>query len=230
MLTSWSCLRSGIDAFVRGFPLLMGAWLVILAGQQLIDLAIPDLYAWVELPAAVVVLAPLYAGQYLLAYKVVRGESVSFRELFRGFGHWGTIVAVSVLVSIIVFLGSFLLVVPAIVWSIMFAFAPIAILDPRNPGEPSTRLGVFDAMKRSKDLTSGYKGTLFGVGLIVALPTIAIATLATVKLYVPEFPLPYWILELLSLLSGALFLGPVLSTSYMVAYSAITDLERASQP
>lgn len=229
MLSSWSCLRNGVDAFVRRFPLLMGAWLVIVGVQQLIDLAIPDVYALAQIPAAVLLLAPFYAGQYLLAYKAVRGEPVSFRDFFLGFRRWGAVIGVSVLTSAAIFIGGFLLVVPGIIWAIMFSFAPIVLLDPRNPDEPGSRFGILDAMKRSKDLTQGYRGTLFGIGLIVALPVIAIAVLATIKLYVPEFPIPYWMLELLSLLSGALFLGPVLSTSYMVAYSAITDLERASQ-
>ena len=228
MLTTWSCLREGIDAFVRRFPLFMGAWLVILAVQQLIDVLIPDLYAWAEIPAVIVLLAPLYAGQYLLALKVVQNEPVSFREFFRGFSQWGTLIGVSLLTSVVVAVGFFLLVVPGIVWALTFAFAAIVVLDPWSHDSLPRKVGILDAMQRSKELTKGYRGVLFGVSFILGLPTIAIAVLASIKAYVPEFPLPLWAIEVLALLSGALFLGPVGATSYMVAYDAITKLERST--
>lgn len=228
MLTVTSCLRDGINAFLRRFPLLMGAWIVILGVQQLVDLLIPDLYALAELPIYVVLVAPLYAGQYLLSYKVVRGEAVTFREFFRGFNRWGTLIGVSLITSLIVGIGMMLLVIPGIAWALMFAFAPIVVLDPWTPDGVPRRVGVFDALRTSRDLTKGYKGTLLGVAFILGLPTIAITVLLTIKAYNPGFPISLWMLELLALLSGALFVGPIASTSYMVAYDRITRLSRST--
>jgi uncharacterized membrane protein len=228
MLTITSCLREGINAFLRRFPLLMGAWILILGAQQLVDLLIPDVYALAEVPIYVALVAPLYAGQYLLSYKVVRCETATFRDLFRGFRHWGTLIGVSLVTSIIVVVGMLLLVIPGIVWALMFAFAPIVVLDPWTPDGIPRRAGVFDALGTSKDLTKGYKATLFGVAFVLGLPTIAISVLLTLKAYNPTFPVSLWMLELLALLSGALFVGPIASTSYMVAYDRITRLGRST--
>ena len=228
MLTITSCLRDGINAFLRRFPLLMGAWILILGVQQLVDLLIPDAYAWAEMPIYVVLVAPLYAGQYLLSYKVVRGEAATFHDLFQGFHRWGTLVGVSLVTSIVVVVGTLLLVIPGIIWALMFAFAPIVVLDPWTPDGVSRRVAVFDALGTSKDLTKGYKGTLFGVAFLLGLPTIAISVLLTLKAYNPAFPISLWMLELLALLSGALFVGPIASTSFMVAYDRITGLGRSA--
>jgi len=223
MLTTWSCFREGIDAFVRRFSLLMAAWLVILAAQQVIDLLIPDAYSLLEIPATLILLAPLYAGQFLLALKAVQDEPVSFREFFSGFSQWGTLVGVSVLVSLLVALGFFLLIIPGIVWSLTYAFAPIIVLNPPNGEAPHGRVGILDAMRRSRELTKGYRGILFGISLILVLPTIAIAVL---MITVPEFPA--WAIELLTLLGGTLFIGPVSATSYMVAYDNATRPSEAA--
>jgi len=61
-LTSWTCLKGGIDVLTRQFPLLFGAWLVILGAQQLIDLLVPDAWPFAAM-IPFVLLAPLYAGQ-----------------------------------------------------------------------------------------------------------------------------------------------------------------------
>jgi len=223
MLTTWSCLREGVDAFARRFPLLMGAWLVILAGQQLIDLAIPDAYSLYEIPAALVLLAPLYAGQFLLALRAVQDQPVSFREFFHGFYQWAPLVGVSLLVSLLVAAGFFMLIIPGIVWSLTFAFAPVIILDSQRGGGPYAKVGVIQAIQRSKELTKGYRGILFGVSLLLVLPAIAIAIL---MIAVPGFP--SWAIELLALLSGTLFIGPVSATSYMVAYDNATRLRESA--
>lgn len=228
MLTSWSCLREGIDVLVRRFPLLLGAWLVILAVQQLINLVIPPSWMWIGLLLQIVVLAPLYAGQFLLALRTVRNEPAAFRDLFHGIPCWGTLVVVSLLTSLLTGLGCVLLIIPGILWALMFSFAPIAVLDRSGDGGAAVRIGAIEAMKRSKELTEGYRGTLFGISLLLAIPSIVVATFVVISTYMPDFYLPYWAIELFSLLSGSLFLGPLHAASYMVAYDAITGLTKPS--
>ena len=63
-MTSWTALREGFDAFTRRLPLLLGVVLVLVAVQQIIDLLIPDSLFWIESMVTVIVLSPLYAGQY----------------------------------------------------------------------------------------------------------------------------------------------------------------------
>jgi len=209
MLRTWSCLRAGVDAFVRRFLLLFGAWLVILALHQLIDLLTPEAWVWVGLLAQIVLLAPLYTGQYLLALKVVREEPASLRDLFRGYCRCGTLVVVSVLVSLLVAVGFFLLIIPGIFWALTFAFAPVVVLNQRSRGDGSPRIGAIAALRRSKDLTEGHRDVLFGVSFLLGLPLAALAVLTSVATFTPEIGIPLWAIQLFALLSGTLFLGPV---------------------
>lgn len=230
MISAWSCLREGVDVLVRRLPLLLGAWLVVLAVQQAIDLVAPAAgpWAWLNLVLSVALLAPLYAGQYLLVLRVVRNEPVAFRDLFRGFSRWGAITVVSILTVLAVAGGFFLLVVPAIILALMFAWAPIVVLDQAAGSGPDRRLGALEAMRRSKELTAGYRGTLFGISLLLSLPLIILIIAVSISAASPGVTIPPWAIELFALLSGTLFLGPLHVASYMVAYDAVTRLERAA--
>ena len=106
----------------------------------------------------------------------------------------------------------------------MFSFAPIVVLDRSRDGRVASKIGAIEAMKRSKDLTDGYRGTLFGISLLLILPLLVVSILTVIAAYTPDFSFPYWAIELFSLLSGTLFLGPLHAASYMVAYEAITGL------
>jgi uncharacterized membrane protein len=215
MITSWILLHRGIGVFAEHLPLLLGAWLVVLAVQQLIDLAVPDRWIEIELLLDIVLLAPLYAGQLLLALKAVRNEPASFRDLFRGFRRWVTLSVVSLFASLAAALGFFLLIVPGIVWALMFAFGPIVVLD--RP-DAAGQVGPLTALRRSRELTEGSRLTLFGISLLLGLPAILFSSLLLASAYVPQLRIPYWAVELFLLLSGSLFLGPVQATSYMVVY------------
>ncbi len=228
MISVWSCLREGVDVIVRRLPLLLGAWLVILAVQQAIDLVLPDsgLWVWLDLVLYVVLLAPLYAGQYFLALQTVRNEPATFRDLFRGFRHWAPIAGVQTLTILAIAGGFVLLVIPAIVFALMFSWAPIVVLDRevQNPHGPPVR--AREAMRRSKELTSGYRGTLFGISLLLILPTIVLGIVFGLSAIAEAPVIPPWAIELFILLSGTLFLGPLHAASYMVAYEAVTRLGR----
>jgi len=227
MISVWSCLREGVDVLVRRLPLLLGAWLVILAVQQAIDLVAPagGPWAWLNLVFSLVLLSPLYAGQYVLVLQVVRHEPPRFRDLFRGFSRWGTIAVMSILTVLAVAGGFVLFVIPGIVFALMFAWAPIVALDPARSG-PNRRPGAIEAMRRSKELTSGYRGTLFGISLLLSIPTIVLMFLVGLSATSSTPAIPPWAIEVFALLSGTLFLGPLHAACYMVAYEAVSRLGR----
>jgi uncharacterized membrane protein len=58
-------------------------------------------------------------------------------------------------------LGIVLLIVPGIIFALMFAFTPFIVVD--------RGLGPIDAMKESKRITYGHKWQLLGLGLLSAL-------------------------------------------------------------
>ena len=230
MIRVWPTIRAGIDVFVARFPLMMGAWLIILAIQQAIMLLIPDAAPWgyLQTLVAALVLAPFYAGQQLIALKLIRQEPVSIRNLFSGFPRWGALVIVSLITTLAQFVGGFLLVVPAIVWSLMLVFAPIAVLDARDLRGNPERIGPFGAIRESARLTKGCKGQLFGIALFLGLPLLLFSVLVILGTYVDEFFIAPWLILLLQILGGSLFLGPVSAACYMTVYDKIISLQRSA--
>jgi len=212
-MTSWTALRDGFDAFTTRLPLLLSAWLVILAGQLLIDLLIPDSMLWIESIISMIVLAPLYAGQYLLALKVVRREPVVFKELFAWTPQIGPILGAYFLISLLTVLGTVALIIPGIIVALMYSFVLIRFLDPR---EGARTVRATEAMRESAQITRGYRGTLFGIGLLLAIPYLVLGVLLWISAY--DSSIPSWAIEIVAILSGMLFLGPVQATSYMVVY------------
>lgn len=212
-MTAWTALREGFDAFTRRLPLLLGAYLVLLATQQVIVLLVPDSVRWLEYVISGIVLSPLYAGQYLLALKVVRGEPVVFKELFAGTPQLGPIVGAYLLVTLLTVLGTAALIVPGILVALAYSFVLIRFLD----FEEGTRaLRPTDAMSESARITRGYRGTLFGIGFLLAIPYMVLVILLWIS--ANNSSIPGWAIEIVAILSGMLFLGPVQATSYMVVY------------
>jgi uncharacterized membrane protein len=219
-------LRKGFDAFTTRLPLLLGAWLVILAGQQLLDLLIPDSWLLAQSIVPMIVLAPLYAGQYLLALKVVRGEPVVFSELFAGMAQLGPIIGAYLLVTLLTVVGMFALIIPGIIVSLMYAFVSIRFLDPKEGGR---RVGVIDAMSESSEITKGYRGTLLGIGLLLAIPYMVLGILWWLSIY--STSVPPWAIDVVAFFSGALFLGPVQATSFMAVYDhALNHRRNLAEP
>lgn len=222
-MTSWAALREGLDVFTRRLPLLMGAWLVILACQQVIDLLIPDSLLLIQSLIQMAILAPLYAGQHLLALKVVRREPVVFKELFTGLSKWSPILLAYLLVGLLTLLGSVAFIIPGIIVALMYSFMLIRFLDPQE-GERAVR--VTEAMSESARITKGYRGTIFGIGLLLAIPYMVLGILLWISTNNPS--IPGWLIEIVAILSGTLFLGPVQATSYMVVYDHALNHPRAA--
>lgn len=209
-MTMWDALRAGLDAFIGRMPLLLGAWLLILGCQQAIDLLVPDTYGWIEVLITMIALAPLYAGQRLLALKAVRREPAVFADLFVGLRHWGPILGANLLVGSLMLLGFVAFIVPGIIVGVMYSFVMIRLLDSRD-GE--RRVRVTEAMAESAKYTRGYRTTIFGVGFVLVMPYVVLGMLMAMSAHIAP-----WILELVVLLSGTLFLGPVQATSVMAVY------------
>jgi len=157
------------------FPLLMGAWLIILALQQAIVILMLDTLPWssLETRLVVVLVTPLYASQHSVALKAIREEPTSICDLIRGDSRWGTLIGVAIVTGVVVVTDAFLVVVPGIVRALMLIFAPIAALDAQAPeGEPK-KLGV-----------------LFRIAFALAIPWILMVVLLSIKASSPELPIP----------------------------------------
>jgi uncharacterized membrane protein len=95
---------------------------------------------------------------YLAAHDNPQTASVSM--LWHPQKFWSFLGA-SLLVSIVVVLGMILLIVPGIIFALMFMFATMIVID--------RGLGPIESMKESKRITTGYKWKLFALGLVLTL-------------------------------------------------------------
>ena len=174
------------------------AHLIFLVGLMLLILglnALPEIGRWQTLEAA-----PLLAlvwtlcgyliqmatqmGLVRISLRLVDGRQPRYGELFGDLPTFWRYVAVNFLFLLIILGGLLLLVVPGIIWSVKYQFAPFLIVD-RN-------LRLKEAFKESAGITSGVKKEVFlffllvlginllglmafAVGLFVTLPATMIA-------------------------------------------------------
>ncbi len=126
--------------------------------------------------------------------KVVDGQKPSFDDLFSESRYFLRYVGASLLYGLIVIGGLLLFIAPGIIWGIKFQFYKYLIVD--------KNMGVLESLKKSAEMTKGYTWELFlfglvmfgitalgalafMVGLVVAVPVVAIATAFVYKKVLP---------------------------------------------
>ena len=101
------------------------------------------------------VLQQVVAGALIYGvFQQLRGERAGFADCLRvGFARLLPVVAVGVLAALLALLGLFLLIIPGIILACMYWVAvPVAVVE---------KPGVIASLKRSAQLTSGEKGSVF---------------------------------------------------------------------
>lgn len=136
-----------------------------------------------------VFLTVIEIGYKKICLRIYDDENPKLAEMFQEYRIFWKYLGVSLLVSLVVFGGLILLVIPGIFWAVRFSFAPFIIID--------TRSGLITAMKESYAITKGsfWKILLFwitvgllniagvipfGLGLLITIP---MTTLASVFVY-----------------------------------------------
>ena len=183
-------LRFGWETLKAHLVFLLGLMLLILGLN-----ALPELGRWQTLEAA-----PLLAlvwtlmgylvqmatqmGLVRISLSLVDGREPRYGELFGDLPTFWRYIAGNLLFLLIILGGLLLLVIPGIIWSIQYQFAPFLIVD-RN-------LGIKEAFKESAGITSGVKREVFlffllvlginllglmamAIGLFITLPATMIA-------------------------------------------------------
>lgn len=154
-----------------------------------------------------------------LTYGVVtslRGDGdVDLRTILRrSLGVLPRVLLLSLVVTLIVSLGLVLLLVPGIILALMLYVAvPASVMEGG---------GVGKALKRSKDLTDGFKGSLFGVSLAIGAPAGIFSGVLAIMIAQGFDPLFAGILEFV--ISDFLFTGLV-ATCAAVAYHDLRILK-----
>ncbi len=139
-------------------------------------------------------------GQGLVFLNVARGREASLGDLFRGGPYFLTILLASILFSLIYFGGLLLLIVPGIIFALMFSQFYYLILD-RN-------VGVLESLSLSREVTYGNKLMIFLVALIQIALIFAGLMLCCI---------------------GVIATAPLASLMWAVAYLAMTGQRTADQ-
>ena len=183
-------LRFGWETLKAHLVFILGVMLLIVALN-----ALPEIGRWQTLEAA-----PLLAlvwtlcgyliqmatqmGLVRISLKLVDGQQPRYGELFGDLPTFWRYVGANILFLLIILGGLLLLVIPGIIWSVKYQFAPFLIVD-RN-------LGLKEAFKESAQITEGVKREVFlffllvlginllgmmafAIGLFTALPATMIA-------------------------------------------------------
>jgi hypothetical protein len=101
------------------------------------------------------------ALQYLNGHAVGVGECLS-----RGLSLILPVIGVAILTGLIVGIGAILLIVPGLIAAVMLWVAiPAAVVE---------RRGVIESLKRSAELTKGYRWSVFGILLIIVVAGIVV--------------------------------------------------------
>lgn len=103
----------------------------------------------------------LKIGATKLFLRIYDGENPEIKEIFNTYGLFWRYLGQSILYSLIVVGGMILLVVPGIIFAIMYSFASIIIVD--------ANIGIKASLKESKAITNGSKWKLLGFFIVIGL-------------------------------------------------------------
>ncbi len=144
-----------------------------------------------------IILAPLYIGYTLYVLNFIRGKKLDIKDIFSKMNYILPIWGVSILVSIFSSIGFALLIVPGIIISLMLAMTNYIMAD----GET----GVIDTLKKSKELTDGYKWDLFIFGLSF---------------------IGWFLLVIITFGIAIIYVGPYLSVAYSLYYEELRKIKK----
>jgi len=232
-----AAIRAGLRVFLSRFPLLMGVWLLILGLNQLIGWVIPARFYLAAFAAQVMIFGPLYVGQFFVTLQVIRGKEAGIGGLLEGFNRWGAVVGlyllfyftIAILLSLsmgfsdpVAFPVALAIgVVVAVAIGLTFAFVPILLVDRKHPETP---MSISRALRVGMELTRRRRWTLFAVVLLLSLPIVVVLSADAIAFHAFAITIPGWIITLLSVVCGALFVGPVSTASIAVVYEvALSD-------
>lgn len=138
---------------------------------------------------------------YLLAatisfatFQYLRGQAVSIGEcLSRGLSLILPVIGVAILVGLITGIGFVLLVVPGVIAAVMLWVAiPVAVVE---------RPGVVASLKRSADLTKGYRWTILGILIVIGIVLVVISMILSFVLLAAAgftvYSIGLWVLQAL---------------------------------
>ncbi|MFI3283932.1 MAG: DUF975 family protein [Erysipelotrichaceae bacterium] len=126
--------------------------------QQLIQIA--STFSIISLAASLFVVIPISYGYEKYIYNLItQGSDSDYKTIFSAYKDgFGKIVVVNLLVSTIVIFGTICFIIPGIIYSMMYMYVNLVMIQ-------YPELGVWATIKKSASIMSGYKMVLFWFGL-----------------------------------------------------------------
>lgn len=103
---------------------------------------------------SIFVAPPLYFGLLMAFLGLARGENPQMEKMFEGFHIYGKSMLTWLAMQLFISLWSLLLIVPGIIKSLEYTFAPYILIE-------SPEMSAMESIRTSKDMTNGYKMELF---------------------------------------------------------------------
>ncbi|WP_164929054.1 hypothetical protein [Gloeobacter violaceus] len=153
---SWAIFARNAGAFA-GY-----AFIVLVAGAGLnwaLDLLTKQQLVINFVTAAIA--APLSAGFYIVALKLKRGQPTQFADFLKGFDDFVPLALAGMITSLLVSVGTILLVLPGIYLMVAYMFTNLLIID--------RGLEPWEAMETSRKIVSKRWFSVFGFGLVLSL-------------------------------------------------------------
>ncbi len=103
---------------------------------------------------SLLITGPFTLGLVIFSLTISRDEEASVEQLFEGFNHLGTSIGAYIVMSIIIFIGMLLLVIPGIIAALSVSMTFYIIADDDS-------IGVLDAIKKSNEMMNDHRWKLF---------------------------------------------------------------------
>lgn len=176
-----SLLSRSWRIFKARFGLCLGGMAVYLLIQLLLSIGPKD--SWIDYSLRIisfVISGPLSAGLYIFYLRIVRGEEANVTMLFEGFSIFKKAFCVSVLLFLLILVGTFLLIIPGIIAYVGLFPAIFLILD--------ADYSITDTLRKAWEMTRGFRCQIFTVCLfLVFLNLIGLAALAVGLVFTGTF-------------------------------------------
>lgn len=159
-------------------------------------------------------------GAYDVMFQICKGKKRCLREAVLNFRrNWKRYLGISAWSSLFILLWSFLFLIPGLVKTYAYQLAPLLILD-------YPEMTVRQALKKSIEITNGYKGRLFGLAFLVSLPFGIISLIAGFLFMVSRDLSTYTVI--MAIASPVISLVMIQPMTYMMVTIAYLDLKRAA--
>ena len=172
-LSIGTIVNEGYAYFKRRMGFYISMALVFIIVMVAVYLICEKLGTWGNIIARLIEIY-ISAGVIKIILDDLNGKEPELADMFTAYDVYINFLIAGILYGLIVAVGTLALIVPGIILAIMFQFYKYAIID--------KKLGITESLNYSKELTRGYKWTIFGIDIVLILINLGGALLFLVGL------------------------------------------------